>query len=82
MIKQRPLPADITDRIQKLESLLINDQRVRFAYLFGELASGERKPLSDVDIAVYLDPAFVTAKQNLKLSDCFLIPCAPTKLTW
>lgn len=38
---------------------------MQFAYLFGGLASGVKKPLSDVDIALYLDPAFVTAETKL-----------------
>ena len=32
----------------------MQDENVIFAYLFGSLAGGAPKPLSDVDIAVYL----------------------------
>ncbi|HHJ07268.1 MAG TPA: nucleotidyltransferase domain-containing protein [Anaerolineae bacterium] len=31
------------------------DENVKFAYLFGSQAAGKAAPLSDVDIAVYLD---------------------------
>ena len=41
--------------------LLANDERVKFAYLFGSAARGEQNSLSDIDIAVFLredcDPA-------------------------
>ena len=55
MIKQRALPSDILQRLELLEPLLTSDSRVVFAYIFGGLASGRQRPLSDVDIAVYLD---------------------------
>ena len=35
--------------------MLTENPQVVFAYLFGGLARGEPKPLSDVDIAVYLE---------------------------
>lgn len=47
---------------------------VVFAYLFGSLAKGEPKPLSDVDIAVYLkeDSDVIETKMTLlgDLMDC------------
>ena len=67
MIKRHRIPADISDRLERLASLLKQDQRVIFAYLFGGLASGMQKPLSDVDIAVFLDPACVDAETKLDL---------------
>lgn len=56
MIKKNKIPDDILSRIDKLETLLDRDERVVFAYLFGGMAKTPAKPLSDVDIAVYLAP--------------------------
>ncbi|NJD37544.1 MAG: nucleotidyltransferase domain-containing protein [Geobacter sp.] len=67
MIKRHRIPAEIFDRLERLASVLKQDQRVIFAYLFGGLASGVQKPLSDVDIAVFLDPACVNAETKLDL---------------
>lgn len=55
MIKQRSLPLDITDRLQRLAKELQQDTRVGFAYLFGGMASGIKKPLSDADVAIFLN---------------------------
>lgn len=41
---------------QRLRSLFASSPDVVFAYLFGSLARGKGGPLSDVDIAVFLDP--------------------------
>jgi len=51
----QPLPADIKTRLNQAQVLLAENPNIVFAYLFGGLARGEPKPLSDVDIAVYLD---------------------------
>ncbi|MCC8999721.1 MAG: nucleotidyltransferase domain-containing protein [Candidatus Contendobacter sp.] len=49
------LPDDIDIRLEDTQLVLEGDSRVIFVYLFGGLESGRRSPLSDVDIAVYLD---------------------------
>lgn len=54
MIRYSKLPKDILDRIQDAANYLETRHDVSFAYLFGGLSKGEPKPLSDVDIAVYL----------------------------
>ncbi len=54
MIKHSKLPDDILDRIQDAADYLEQINEVEFAYLFGGLAKGAPKPMSDVDIAVYL----------------------------
>ena len=54
MIKYSAIPVDVLSTIPKVKDTLINDQNVVFAYLFGGLAKGKVKPLSDIDIAVYL----------------------------
>ena len=50
-----PLPADLDQRLTQVQTLLAANRQVVFAYLFGGLTQGEPRPLSDVDIAVYLD---------------------------
>lgn len=47
------------DGLEELGRLLREDGRVRFAYLFGSHARGDAGPTSDVDLALFLDPAAV-----------------------
>jgi predicted nucleotidyltransferase len=54
MIKHARLPKNIKRLLPKAESYLRSRSDVAFAYLFGSLAKGKLKPLSDVDIAIYL----------------------------
>lgn len=55
MIKFDKLPSNILSRIPAVREVLSLDQRVLFAYLFGGHSAGRIRPLSDVDIAVYLN---------------------------
>ena len=55
MIKYQKLPANIKDLIPKAVAYLQSRSDVRFAYLFGSLGRGKILPLSDIDIAVYLE---------------------------
>lgn len=61
MLRQTKLPDNILELIPDAANYLERRDDVVFAYLFGGLAKGEPKPLSDIDIAVYLsedvDPA-------------------------
>ncbi len=41
--------------LKKIETFLRNDPGVQFAYLFGSHSRGQGGPLSDYDIAVFLD---------------------------
>ena len=50
-----------------LEPLLASDDRIIFAYIFGGLAAGEHRPLSDIDIAVYLDGDVDKAEAKLDI---------------
>jgi len=61
MIKQLPITHNISKLIPQASSYLKARKDILFAYLFGSLTSGILKPLSDIDIAVYL-------KKGLKLS--------------
>lgn len=67
MIKSHPLPKDIDLRLSRLALLLERRDDVDFAYLFGGLARGVRRPLSDVDIAIYLRDIETLAETKLDL---------------
>jgi predicted nucleotidyltransferase len=67
MIKFEKLPSNILSRIPAIREVLLRDQRVLFAYLFGGLAEGRVRPLSDVDIAVYLNDTCGLADYRLML---------------
>ncbi|MBW2072995.1 MAG: nucleotidyltransferase domain-containing protein [Deltaproteobacteria bacterium] len=54
MIKHQQLPANIESLLPGAADYLADHPRVIFAYLFGGLARGKPRPLTDVDIAVYL----------------------------
>jgi len=45
--------------LEKIKNILIkifdDDKNVEFAYIFGSMVSGRTHPLSDIDIAVYLN---------------------------
>jgi predicted nucleotidyltransferase len=66
MIRFQQLPEDIEQRLPLASEYLRSHPKVVFAYLFGGLARGERRPLSDVDIAVYL-AGIVTADVKLDI---------------
>jgi hypothetical protein len=69
MIKFERLPADILSRIPHVKRVLLDDENIIFAYLFGGLARGDLKPLSDVDIAVYVKDIGNLPEYKLKLFD-------------
>lgn len=51
--------ADKDGVIEILKPYLSQRPEIRFAYLFGSLAKGTQNRLSDVDLAVFLDPDFL-----------------------
>jgi predicted nucleotidyltransferase len=55
------------DIVAKTKDFLMAERKVKFAYLFGSMANGSTGPLSDLDIAVYLDGRLnsFTAKLHL-----------------
>jgi len=67
MIRFKPLPGDIEDRIPQAVKYLEAHPNVLFAYLFGGMASGRRRPMSDVDIAVYLTGKKSPARAKLQI---------------
>ena len=54
MIRFKPLPADIEARLPEAAKYLESHPKDLFAYLFGGFARDRKRPLSDVDIAVWL----------------------------
>src|SRR5258706_6842308 len=67
MRRGAPLPADIEHRLATLGAILEEQPAVRFAYLFGGAERGDLRPLSDIDVAVYLDGAVDPAQARLAL---------------
>lgn len=66
MIQKAPLPADIKERLTTLGQALERCPGVVFAYLFGGAAAGRLRPLSDVDVAVYLDETVDSVEGRLE----------------
>jgi predicted nucleotidyltransferase len=55
MMRQKPPPAEIATRLSDRGRALERCPAIAFAYLFGGACRGHLTPLSDVDVAVYLD---------------------------
>ena len=69
MVRRDPLPNDILQRLPAATRAMEDDPLVLFAYLFGGLTRGDPKPLSDVDMAVYLREAASAADSKLAIFD-------------
>lgn len=69
MIKFERLPPDIIHCLEGIKKILIGDENIIFAYLFGGLVKGEVHPLSDIDLAVYLKKTDELAEYKLRLFD-------------
>jgi predicted nucleotidyltransferase len=67
MRRKAPLPAEIEQRLATLGAVLEAQPAVRFAYVFGGAGRGTLRPLSDVDVAVYLDDAVDPVQTRLDL---------------
>jgi predicted nucleotidyltransferase len=55
MRRGAPLPPEIEHRLATLGAVLAVQPAVRFAYVFGGAGRRDLRPLSDIDVAVYLD---------------------------
>ena len=92
MNRGRPLPANLEERLASLGRALETCPSIVFAYLFGGAAQGRLTPLSDVDVAVFLDEdhdldecrleAIVRATRHLGTDevDLVVLNTAPTAL--
>ncbi len=93
MIYKTRLPKDIEQRLGSLGQALGRCPGILFAYLFGGAAGSHLRPLSDVDVAVYLDESVdpvegrleaigvVTAHLTTDEVDLVVLNNAPTALT-
>ncbi len=50
-------------RMEELKKFMKKQKQIRLAYLFGSYAKGKEGPLSDVDIAVFLDEIISKSKR-------------------
>jgi predicted nucleotidyltransferase len=57
MIRFKPIPKDIHQKMNPLIDFFKADPHIIFAYIFGGLARERQNPLSDVDLAVYVKDA-------------------------
>ena len=69
MSTERGTDRSLVERIDALGDVLSQAPSVVFAYLFGSHATGEAGPLSDVDIAVYLNGTTDSFETRLALVD-------------
>jgi predicted nucleotidyltransferase len=67
MIKFKEIPLNIEEHLPGAIRYLENQPEVRFAYLFGGLAVGQPRPLSDIDLAIYLAEGSRASRVKMKL---------------
>jgi uncharacterized protein len=67
MIKYQKLPKNITELLPTAAFYLNSLPEVQFVYLFGGLAKGDTTPLSDLDLAIYLNPGEDTSERKLEI---------------
>ncbi len=67
MIHKTPLPPDIQMRLGTLGQALERCPCVVFGYLFGGAGTGRLGPLSDVDVAVYLEATVDLVEARLEV---------------
>lgn len=60
---------NVVDKVDAVKTFLAEERKVKFAYLFGSLARGDSGPLSDLDLAVYLDGRLDLFTYRLKLME-------------
>ncbi len=92
MIRGKRLPLDSESRLETLGRTLEACPAVIFAYLFGSAATRTLRPLSDVDVAVYVDESADPAEARLGIlrlltrhlgtdeADLVILNTAPTAL--
>jgi predicted nucleotidyltransferase len=72
MMREMPtvrLPPDLETRLVTLGDTLAAHPSVVFAYLFGSAARGELRPLSDVDVAIFVTETAEPGQAKLDLVD-------------
>jgi len=69
MIKEIPISHNVSELLPQATAYLQARKDIFFAYLFGSLASGILRPLSDIDIAVYLKKKNISEKRLQIIGD-------------
>jgi predicted nucleotidyltransferase len=54
MMRFKRIPEDIHKQLGLLADLFMENPHIIFAYLFGGMARDKRRPLSDVDLGIYV----------------------------
>ena len=67
MIRYTKLPENILQLLPGAVDYLKLHPNVLFAYLFGGLSKGTPRPLSDVDIALYLSQSSCAAEEKMEI---------------
>lgn len=67
MVRSHPVASDVGRRLSTLAEALGPFPDVVFAYVFGSHGSGRPGPLSDVDVAVYLDEGAEPGSRRLEI---------------
>ena len=67
MIKFKKIPVNIEELLPGAIRYLSSQPEVLFAYLFGGLAAGQPRPLSDIDVAVYIAEGSGPTKVKIRL---------------
>ena len=67
MIRHKPLPQNIAELLPEAFEYLRSEECIIFAYLFGSLVAGKARPLSDVDIALYLSREVSFSEKKLDI---------------
>jgi predicted nucleotidyltransferase len=82
MIRFKPLPEDIEQRLSRAIEYLQSHPKVGFAYLFGGLARYRRSPMSDVDIAVWLTMTRSAAGPSRNCSNTWSMTSVRKRSIW
>lgn len=69
MIKKNLIAVPVVERLPQVKTYFAERRDVVFSYLFGSVASGRTHPLSDVDVAVYLEGSDISEKRLEILGD-------------
>ena len=67
MIHRIPLPPDIDGSLATLGEIFANCPGVEFSYLFGGAATGRKTPLSDIDIALYVEEGHDSSETQIEV---------------
>ena len=67
MIKRKPISHNIIELFTKLSENLQKEPSILFTYIFGSFGKGKPGPLSDLDIAIFLDSSSELLEKKMDL---------------